>query len=48
MVRISRETNVGSSWQELRTRGQAIKSTRPDQDVDTAFDFLDSYSFREE
>ena len=39
------------SWisrQELRTRGQASQNYRPDQDVDTAFDFLDSYSFREE
>jgi len=33
---------------ELRNRGQAIKSYRPDQDVDTAFDFLDSYNLREE
>ena len=35
-------------WQELRNRGQVMKSYRPDQDVDTAFDFLDSYSLREE
>ena len=34
--------------QELKSRGQVIKSYRPDQDVDTAFHFLDNYTTREE
>ena len=36
------------SLQELRDRGLYMRNIQPDQDVDTAFDFLENYASRDE